>query len=192
MHLEAKFIKKCLRILGISGKMPGLMHEPFFAVCWAPAVLPKLKATNTSPHTRLEVMLQNLSWTSKRNGSFSMPGLSCSRYHARFTVGITQPHPSLEIHHMLLLCLAGRTHMVLSAEVIDVSLTHEEMSRFSTVGRRAPSQNILGRVSVLRQLLPMALSSKGAPNKRSTPLAYFVSLEHIYRDNKQMGIKLVV
>lgn len=165
MLLEAKFIDKSLIILRISDEISGLMYEPFFTVCWAPAVLlTKIKAANTSPHTRLKVMLQNLSWTAKKKWlffnvrSFLHPfHMTGARYCVRVTVGVTQPHPPLEIHHVLLPWLAGRTHVVQSAEVVstllDVCLTCQEMSRVCTVGRRAPPQNISGGVPPPRQRL---------------------------------------
>lgn len=110
-------------------------------------------------------------------------------------MGITQPRPLLQTHHVLLLWLAQGAHVVQSAEVgstfLDVSLKCQGTSRVCTVGRRAPSRNISGGVEPAEAARPMSLSSKDASNRRTT-LCIFVSLEHIYRSNKQVDIKLAV
>lgn len=102
MLLEAKFTDKSLIILRISDEIPGLMHERFFAVCWAPAVLPtKIKAANSSPHTCLKVMLWNLSWTAQKKWLFFDVRSFLHPFHrtgtcycVRFTVGVIQPRSS--------------------------------------------------------------------------------------------------
>lgn len=90
MLLEDRFIDKSPKILRISNETPGLMHEPFSAVYWDPAMLPmKIKAANASSHTFKSHIAESELNSQKRNGLFLMwgpckvhcdhnPVLSCS------------------------------------------------------------------------------------------------------------------
>lgn len=75
MLLEGKFIDKSQKILRISNETPGLMHEPFSAVCWDLAMpSTKTKTANASSHTFKSHGTESELNIQKRNGSFLMWG----------------------------------------------------------------------------------------------------------------------
>lgn len=190
MLLEGKFIDKSQKFLRISNETPGLMHEPFSAVCRDPAMLPtKIKAANASSHTFKSHIIESEINSQKRNGSFLTwgpwmvhcghnSGLSCSWESTwAFAMVFWEDTDGLSAE---------------GGELISQCFFNMSRNAKSLHGwKKSPIAKHLRWDTPFKAALAPCLSLKDAPSRRTT-LCIFFPLEYNYGVNKHMDINLAV